>query len=370
MTPRERFLATVGFKKPDFPFIRVIGGWSETMERWKKEGWDGRPLGEIFGTETILNAGVYIKDKTSSHYIYGPVPPFSRKVIKQDEHTRLVINEEGILMKEFKDYMNSSMPQFLRFPVKRREDFQKFRKERLQLSFSQRIPSDWRQRLSLWSKGKYPVMCFADRWGGFFGPLRNLMGLMNLCMTFHDDPVFVEEMMAERAESIISITDEILKYTSLDAFMFWEDMGFNKGSLIKPSMYRKMALKYYRRVCDWLHNKGINYIFLDSDGNTWELIPIWLEAGINGVFPCEAKAGMDVVKIRKEYGKDLIIMGGIDKRAVAEGSKIMREEVDRVIPLVEEGGYIPELDHGAPPDISWQNMYEYMNYLMRCLGRE
>ena len=369
MTPRERFLSTVGFNKPDLAFVIAMGGWSQTLERWKNEGWDGRPLEEVFGTDVILNAGVYTS-QASFHYIYGPVPPFSRKIIKEDEDTRLVINEEGILMKEPKDYRDSSMPQFLKFPVRTREDFQKFRRERLQPNFHQRIPSDWRRKLSLWSRGKYPVMCYADRWGGFFGPLRNLMGLTNLCIAFYDDPVLVEEMMAERAESIILITEEILKYCSLDAFMFWEDMAFNKCSLINPKMYRKMALKYYRRVCDWLHSKGIKHIFVDSDGNIWELIPIWLEAGINGVYPCEVKAGMDVVKMRKEYGRDLVLMGGIDKRAVARGGRAMKEEVNRVIPVVEEGGYIPHLDHGAPPDISWRNMCEYMDYLMRCLGRK
>lgn len=255
MTQKERFLATIGFKKPNFPFVRFMGGWWETMERWKNEGWDGRPLQELFGTDVILNAGVY-RNEASFHYIYGPVPPFSRKVVKEDEHNQLVINEEGILMREPKNYKDPSMPQFLKFPVETKKDFQEFSKQRLQLNLSQRIPQDWRQKLSLWSKGRDPIMCCADRWGGFFGPLRNLMGLMNLCMAFYDDPIFVEEMMEERAESIISITDELLKYTPIDVFMFWEDMGFNKGSLINPRMYRKMALKHYRRVCDWLHSKG------------------------------------------------------------------------------------------------------------------
>jgi hypothetical protein len=45
--PRQRFLATVGFKKCDFPFVRAIGGWPETRERWKNEGWDGKPLEEM-----------------------------------------------------------------------------------------------------------------------------------------------------------------------------------------------------------------------------------------------------------------------------------------------------------------------------------
>ena len=81
------------------------------------------------------------------------------------------------------------------------------------------------------------------------------------------------------------------------------------------------------------------------------------------------QAGMDVVEIRREYGHDLAMAGGISKRAVARGGEDMRRAVDRVMPLVEDGGYLPELDHSAPPDISWQNFGEFMSYLMHRLGR-
>ena len=48
---------------------------------------------------------------------------------------------------------------------------------------------------------------------------------------------------------------------------------------------------------------------------------------------------------------------------------MLRAEVDRVMPVVESGGYIPQLDHSAPPDISWTNMCQYMEYLLQRLGR-
>ena len=57
----------------------------------------------------------------------------------------------------------------------------------------------------------------------------------------------------------------------------------------------------------------------------------------------------------QDHGHDLAMLGGIDKRAVAAGGDTMRRAVDRVMPVVEDGGYIPTLDHSAPPDITWQN---------------
>jgi uroporphyrinogen decarboxylase len=122
-------------------------------------------------------------------------------------------------------------------------------------------------------------------------------------------------------------------------------------------------------VCDWLREQGVAHIWLDSDGDIHSLIPIWLEAGINGLWPFEVQAGMDVVRVRELYGHDLAIAGGIDKRAVAIGGDEMHAAVNRVMPLVEDGGYLPELDHAAPPDISWRNYSEYMDYLLRRLGR-
>jgi uroporphyrinogen decarboxylase len=176
-------------------------------------------------------------------------------------------------------------------------------------------------------------------------------------------------MMTQRADAIIAITEQVMGYTDFETFWFWEDMAYNHGSLIDPRLFRRFALPHYRRVCDWLRERGITHIWLDSDGDIRELIPIWLDAGINGLWPFEVQAGMDVVEIRRTYGHNLAMGGGIDKRAVAQGGKAMRREVDRVMPLVEDGGYFPELDHSAPPDISWPTFCDYIFYLLYRLGR-
>ena len=65
-TTRQRFLQTLNFEQPDPPFVRAIGGWQETMDRWRTQGWDGRPLHEVFGTDAMLYMGIP----------YGPCPTF------------------------------------------------------------------------------------------------------------------------------------------------------------------------------------------------------------------------------------------------------------------------------------------------------
>ncbi|MCD6505245.1 hypothetical protein J7M22_01340 [Candidatus Poribacteria bacterium] len=86
--------------------------------------------------------------------------------------------------------------------------------------------------------------------------------------------------------------------------------------------------------------------------NVEELIPLWLECGVNGVYPMEVAAGMDVVKLRRKYGRDLLMMGGIDKRALAKGRDAIDEELRRIGSILDKGGYIP-------PDVPYENFRYY-----------
>jgi hypothetical protein len=379
-TSRQRFIDTLEFKTVAPRWIRPSYGWQETHDLWRTQGWDGRPLEDVFGLDRLVRVDPY----------YGPAPEFTYEVIEEDERTVTYINYEGILMREFKEHRDTSMPQFIKFPVESAADFEKLRRDRLGLNLADRFPPAWHARIKAGGvRGRVnedllnsniksadgavadeaPRQCWADRWGGFFGSMRNMMGVENLCRAFYDQPKLVEQMMEERADAMIMITEEVLKHTEFDVFWFWEDMAYKTGPLVGPKMFRKFAFKHYRRVCDWMHSHGIRHIGLDSDGNIDLLLPIWVEAGIDHIWPFEVQAGMDVNQVRAKYGRDLAMLGGIDKRAVAEGGDAMRREVERVMPVVEDGGYIPELDHSAPPDISWPDYCEYVEYLKFRLGR-
>jgi hypothetical protein len=379
-TSRERFIQTLEFKPVDPRWVRVSYGWQETFDLWRTQGYDGRPLEDIFDLDRLIRVDPY----------YGPCPEFSYEVIAEDERTITYVNYEGIVMREFKEHRDTSMPQFIKFPVENEADFDKLERERLVLNEAERFPESWRQRVAQGGvrgrvnddllasdiktyqasgEEEWPRQCWADRWGGFFGSIRNMMGVENLCRAFYDQPKLLDRMMCERADAMIAITEKVLEVTTFDVFWFWEDMAYKTGPLVGPQLFRKFAMPYYRRVCDWMHSHGIKHIGLDSDGNIDLLIPIWLDAGIDHIWPFEVQAGMDVNKVRQKYGHDLALLGGIDKRAVALGGEAMRREVERVMPVVEDGGYMPELDHSAPPDISWQNYCEYIEYLKFRLGR-
>ena len=376
-TSRRRFLDTLDFKPVDKPWIRWGSFiWPETLEIWETQGYKGYDLDNYFGLDRLLRVDPW----------YGPVPPFEYKVVEEDDETRTYINHEGILMREFKTHQYSSMPQFIKFPVGNDAEFDAFATQRLKFNVLERFSEQWHEEVKAGGRlqqdvGKgehakartaqqqntWPRLCWADRWGGFFGSLRNLMGVENACCAFYQQPELVEKIMDERANSIIEITEEVLKHTQFETFWFWEDMAYNTGPLVGPELYGKFAGKYYRRVCDWLRSKGIKHIGLDSDGDIRKLIPVWMDNGINMLWPFEVQSNMDVNKVRQEY-PSLVIMGGINKKEIAKGGDSMKAEVNRIAPLVEKGGYIPELDHSIPPDVSWPGYCEFINYFKKRLG--
>ena len=358
MNDRERFLSVMNYKPVDRGVYGAgMGAWPETIERWKTEGYD--PAGEpIFKPDRWAWEGGW----------FYPNPPFERKVIETDERTILYVNHEGILMREIKDNPYSSMPQFVKFPVESREEFRRFYKERMQPDMAARIGADYVGKLAAYRDRDLPLIVVSDRWGGFFGGLRGMVGVERLCTLFYDDPAFVEEMMDAVADFIIAMMGQVLDHTDVDVYGFWEDMAYKTGPLIGPEMLRKYALPRYKRVVEFVRSRGVEFISLDSDGDISPLIPIWLDAGINTLYPFEVQCGMNVVGVRKQYGRDLRIWFGIDKRALAQSPEAIDAELERVRPLIEEGGYVPGLDHSMPPDVPYANYVYYMTALRRAVG--
>jgi uroporphyrinogen decarboxylase len=120
-------------------------------------------------------------------------------------------------------------------------------------------------------------------------------------------------------------------------------------------------------VIEFGRSRGVHYFGLDSDGNIDPLIPVWMDAGIDILYPFEVQAGMDVLAVRKKYGKDLRIWGGVDKRTLERGPAAIDEELERIRPLIWEGGYVPMLDHSAPPDIPYLNYCYFLKKLESML---
>jgi len=144
----------------------------------------------------------------------------------------------------------------------------------------------------------------------------------------------------------------------------YEDMAYKSGPLISPKLFRQFILPYYKKLISYLKNIGIKNIWVDSDGNLQELIPLFLEGGVTGIFPFEVQAGNDVRKIHSDFPDKFMIVGGIDKRALSKDYGAIEQEVDRIMEYFKERrGYIPTLDHIVPPDVPLKNFQYYFEYL-------
>ena len=359
MTSRERFLRCMRYEEVDrAPIVGGMGAWPETIQRWKKEGY-GEPGAPEFPADRVEWQGGW----------FFPNPPFERKVIEEDERTVLYVNHEGILMRERKDQPFSSMPQFVRFPVENREEFRRFWRERMKPDMAARLGADWKERLTAQRDRDYPLIVISDRWGGFFGPLRNMLGVERLCMLFYDEPALVEEMMDAVADFIIAMMAQVLDHTDVDVFGFWEDMAYKTAPLLGPELARRFMLPRYRRVVEFLRGRGVEFIALDSDGQITPLIPVWLDAGINILYPFEVQAGMDVNEVRRRFGRALRMWYGIDKRVLSRGPEAIDAELARVEPLIRDGGYVPGLDHSMPPDVPYAHYCYYRRRLRETVER-
>jgi uroporphyrinogen decarboxylase len=238
--------------------------------------------------------------------------------------------------------------------VRTREDWRRVRDEHLQPCPELRFPADWSALEARFAGREEPLgmpLC------GAFGHPRNLMGDEHLLVTYYDDPALIHEIQEHWVWLYRQIIDEVTAHLQLDYVLLWEDMAYKTGPLISPALFREFMLPYYQEIVSHIRSKGIDLVFVDTDGNAEVLLPLFLEAGINGFFPFERAANMDPVRLRRQYGHAFCIFGGIDKREVARGREAIARHVDAFVPaLLEDGGYIPMLDHSAPPDISLDSM--------------
>lgn len=300
----------------------------------------------------------------------GMIPAFEYKLIRETDRYEIFRDGSGIVRQALKAGTvrgtRMSMDTYLEHPVKDRASWQDV-KRRYDPTAPVRYPVWWDELARLWKDRDYPVCLLGNGAYGLYSGLRSWVGTENISYMFYDDPAPVEEMIEFRVEFLLGLVERALQDVQFDYFNFFEDCAGKGGPLFGPELYRKFALPRYRRVVEFCRGRGIEFFCLDSDGDITKLIPIWVDAGINILYPFEVQCGMDVVKIRKEYGPDLRMWYGIDKRALAHGPEAIDAELARVKPLVDEGGYVPGTDHSLPPDISFENYRIYMQKLREIL---
>jgi uroporphyrinogen-III decarboxylase len=164
----------------------------------------------------------------------------------------------------------------------------------------------------------------------------------------------------------LRVLDQMLAVCVPTFMTIAEDLSYNHGPMISQRTFEQFVAPYYRRLVPRLEERGIP-LFMDTDGDVTLLVP-WLEAlGVQGVLPLERQAGVDGLKLRRQFPR-LLMVGHFDKMTMTRGEAAMRAEFERLVPLMKTGGFIPSVDHQTPPGVSLEQYRVYLKLLAEYTG--
>jgi len=373
MTPRERFCETLLFGKPDRIPLAPGGGRKSTREKWHEQGLP-EDVTDITAYAYEQAGGREQLPKGGERFpvAHRMIPEFEEKVIERRERTQIVQDWKGNICEISNEYTTEYLRNAIDFvtrrwvkcPVENREDWEDM-KRRYDPDEPTRFAPDPQELGKRLADRTWPITI---SFHGPFWQLREWLGFENLCILLHEDPEFAQDMITFWQDFVARLLEKALSYFTPDCVHLSEDMAYKSFSMISPKMVRQFLLPVYKVWGELIRGAGVPVYAMDSDGFVGELIPIWIEGGINACDPMEVAAGNDIVAFRNEFGKKIGFSGGVDKRAMAKGGKVIEDEMARIEPVIKSGGYIPSCDHGVPSDVSWPNFVYFVKLLAKATG--
>ena len=344
MTSKERFSRMFQHKEADRVPI-FDSPWAGTIARWEREGMpQGMDWRDYFDTDKVSTISVDI------------TPRYEEKVLEETDDYRIVTSEWGVTMKQFKE--QDSTPEFLDFTVTTPEAWEKAKarmtvsKDRIDWKRLEQDYAKWQQE-GHWIEGMF--------WFGFDVTHSWTVGTETMLIAMIEEPEWVEDMFDTYLDRSIQhfnmIWDAGYRF---DSIFWYDDMGYKNTPFFSNEMYRSLLQKYHQKAVAWTHDHGI-YARLHSCGDIMPLLPDIMDTGIDALNPIEIKAGMDVFKIKQDYGDRLVLHGGINA-VLWDDKEAIVEAIRQAVPVLKEnGGYIFASDHSIPNSVSLENMRSIIN---------
>ncbi|MCP4641858.1 MAG: hypothetical protein GY851_15550 [bacterium] len=363
MTDLDRFIACMEYGPCDRRPNHELGVWPQTRKRWLAE--NGAHV-DGFGWDWFVDEADLGLDRREYVPVnYGFFPPYEHKVLEETDEYEVVQSGLGIVTRALKagtvDGGRASMDQHLSHPVATPNDWPDV-KRRLEAAIPARYPVDLDDQVARWRTRDFPLVlgrnCAAN---GFYWRAREFMGTEALSTAFYEYPNMVHDMMEHFANFVIETSRPVLERIDVEYFALNEDFAMKSGPLLGPELFREFIFPRLKRMVEFFKSHGTRYFVVDSDGDPTVLVPLLMDAGVDVVWPIERAANVSPQGWRKRFGKSLLLWGGVDKRELAKGPDAIRAHLREFVPLIEEGGFIPTVDHTVPPDISWDNFRYYMD---------
>ena len=375
MNSRDRFNAILNFENGVENLKYEFGYWAGLLRKWKKQNFINiNNPSEILNDSDLIRISLPIDSKKEknldkfflNYFNLDPYPskfPFDfspllpEKIVEENHEFKIIKDSYGATQKIIKE--GTSVPMVLIYPIKNTEDFNSY-KELYNRDFKKRLPENWDDLAVQLGSRDFPIRLGGNPFG-FCGMPRHLMGDINYMLSLYDNPELIKDINDFYLDFAMSYWSEILSKVEIDWVMIWEDMAFKTGSFISKESFKEFLTPYYIKFIDFLKQYGVKNIIVDCDGLVEELIPLWLEIGVTGIFPMEAVN--DLIKIRKNFPK-LQMLGGVDKRIlIRDYQRDINKELEKISLIIKTGGFIPHIDHAIPMDADWHLFKEYREKL-------
>lgn len=371
MTFRENTLAILHYQPYDSLPVVSFGYWNETVKKWANEGhitheeaddyarhsdngWGDRQimkkLGFDFNWYSLMASNVLFS------------PPLEKKVLETlPDGSQIIRDDKGLICKVKPD--TASIPAGVGTYLTGREVWEKEYLPRLQMSVD-RVPLADAAQMPPPEEREIPTGLML---GSLMGTMREMLGVEDMSYLYVDD----EELYVEIVDTLCGLCYDCAKVmlesgAKFDFAHYWEDICFKNGPLVSPSMFRELVGPWYRKITDLVNGYGIDIISLDCDGCIDALLPIWLENGVNTMFPIEVGTwNASIAPWREKYGRELRGVGGMNKTVFSRDRAAVEAEVERLKPLIGLGGYIPCPDHRIAPDAKFELVQYYCELLRK-----
>lgn len=348
MTTRELWNNIMHYGEFDRMPVVHWCGWPETRERWIREGLPEEVSEHTYFDAQPMWAGVGVN--------LDLFPRFEKEILEDTDEYTTFRDEYGVVQQDWKH--QSCIPHYTDFLLKGPDEWPEFKK-RLQPDPG-RIPEDLDQHVENALSSGLPVLIGT---ASMMGWLRNWMGVMNFATLGYEHPDCLYDIVDTLSDLVCWQIDQVVPRMSSppDAGFGWEDICGKNGPLVSPGIFRDCVAHGYTKIRNKLESYGTTLYGIDTDGDIAPLVRDWLEAGVNIQFPVEIGTWKaEPMAYRKTYGKDLRIIGGIDKLELEKGPDAIDAEIARRMPLMKDGGFVPLPDHLITPGTSLENYVYYL----------
>ena len=358
LTSKERFDRILKHQPVDRVGLFEVF-WKETVQRWSAEGYFARPemVSDHFGLDVRRTGG---EITPGDYHIVNLMADLDAgdRVVEETESVKLIRDGNGALLRWLKS--GSGAPEHVDFTVKDRGGWEEHIRPHLldERTYERRLNfSSYREVRAKCARDQRFMTCGVV---GAFDRMSPMCGHEHLLMGMALDPEWVAEMADLYATVTVRLLEILFEREGLpDGLWVWDDLGFKHRPFMSPAMYRALIYPAHKKLFDFAHSRGLPVV-LHCDGYVEALIPSLIDAGINCLQPIEAKAGMDLVKLKQRFGDQIALIGGMDERVLETNdlAAVEAELLSKLPAAIVGSGYVLQVDHSVSPLVNYDT-YRY-----------